>query len=65
MNDAVPIDVRVTDNGCVLAKFYGEEAVVYRFPYKILKSRQAGFDVDNPFYEIRDSPGVLFFTEAL
>ncbi len=49
MSDAVPIDVRVTDNGCVLAKFYGEEAVVYRFPYKVLKSRQAGFDVDNPF----------------
>lgn len=49
MKNAERIDVRLSQNRCASAKFIGEEAVVYRIPYRILKCRQADLPIENPF----------------
>lgn len=49
MKNAERIDVRLSQNRCASAKSVGEEAIVYRIPYQIIKCRQVDLSIENPF----------------
>lgn len=49
MSGAERIDVRLSKNRCIFAKFFVENAVVYRLPYRILKAKQIDVQIGNPF----------------
>ena len=49
MPGAERIDVRLSKNRCVFAKFYVEGTTVYRIPYRILKLKQVDVAITNPF----------------